>query len=301
MTRPKIFIQTNGRQWLGALVSAYSLKRRSANPDAFDVEIMHVRDFPFLAEKEGQAFLRGGVSRVWRMDDLQSFTPLRFMPPQLMNHQGRAVVIDPDIFAVGDINELLNRDMQGAAVMGRRRSHKEEKATQIATSVMLLDCERLAHWHPEQEFAELFRFERDYKDWIVLEHEDRQNIGVLEDEWNDFDRLTAGTKLLHNTKRKTQPWKTGLPVDYTPADKLKKYPVLHKLNQWRAGLLGEYALLGKYQPHPDPRQEQYFFDLLKECLDSGVISESVVQNEMARNHVRHDALELVAQASVAIA
>ncbi len=301
MTRPKIFIQTNDRQWLGALVSAYSLKRQSANPDAFDVEIMHVRDFPFLAEKEGQAFLRGGVSRVWRMDDLQSFTPLRFMPPKLMDFRGRAVVIDPDVFAVGDINELLNRDMQGASVMGRRRSHKAEKAAQIATSVMLLDCEKLKHWHTEQEFAELFRFERDYKDWIVLEHEDRQNIGVLEDEWNDFDRLTAGTRLLHNTKRKTQPWKTGLPVDYTPADKLKKYPVLHKLNQWRAGLLGEYALLGKYQPHPDRRQEQYFFDLLKECLESGVISESVVRDEMARNHVRHDALELAAQTSVATA
>ncbi len=301
MRSGKIFIQTNERQWLGALVSAYSLKRQSADPDAFDVEIMHVRDFPFLAAKEGQAFLRGGVSRVWRMDDLQSFTPLRFMPPKLMGYQGRAVVIDPDVFAVGDINELLNRDMQGAAVMGRRRSHKPEKAAQIATSVMLLDCARLKHWQTEQEFDELFRFERDYKDWIVLEHEDRQNIGVLEDEWNDFDRLTPATKLLHNTKRKTQPWKTGLPVDYTPADKLKKYPVLHKLNQWRAGLLGEYALLGKYQPHPDQRQEQFFFDLLRECLERGVIDEAVVRDEMNKNHVRHDALQLVEQRSVATA
>lgn len=295
MSARKVFIQTNERQWLGALVSAYSLKRRSANPDAFDVEIMHVRDFPWLAAKEGLPFLRGGVTRVWRMNDLQSFTPLRFMPPKLMDFQGRAVVIDPDVFAAGDINELFERDMQGAAVMGRRRSHKDEKAWQIATSVMLLDCARLKHWQTEQEFDELFRFERDYKDWIVLGHETPENLGVLEDEWNDFDRLTADTRLLHNTKRKTQPWKTGLPVDYTPADKLKKYPVLHKLNQLRAGLLGEYALLGKYQPHPDPRQEQFFFDLLRECLDKGVISESLVRDEMAKNHVRHDALALVDQ------
>ena len=28
----------------------------------------------------------------WRNDDLQSFTPLRFMPPQLMGYRGRAVV-----------------------------------------------------------------------------------------------------------------------------------------------------------------------------------------------------------------
>jgi hypothetical protein len=291
--RKKVFIQTNDQQWLGALVSAYSLKRNSKDPEAFDVEIMHVRDYPFLSAKEGQEFLRGGTKRVWRMNDLQSFTPLRFLPPTLMGHEGRAVVIDPDIFAVGDVNELLSRDMNGVAVMGRRRSSKPEKSWQIATSVMLMDCTKLKHWRPEEEFDELFRFERDYKDWIVLGHEKPVSIGVLEDEWNDFDRLTEKTKLLHNTKRRTQPWKTGLPVDYVPADKLKKYPALWKLNRLRARLFGEYGLLGAYQPHPDPRQESFFFTLLTECLDKGVISESTVKDEMARNHVRHDALELV--------
>ncbi len=293
--KPRVFIQTNERQLLGSLVSAYSLKRNSADPDAFDVEIMHTKDYPFLAAREGEEFLRGETTRVWRMADLQSFTPLRFMPPQLMGYEGRAAVIDPDIFAVGDINELLNRDMQGAAVMGRRRSEKSEKSAQIATSVMLMDCARLEHWQPEVAFAELFSFDRDYKDWIVLANEPDENIGVLENEWNDFDRLTSATKLLHNTKRRTQPWKTGLPVDYTPADKFKKYPLLPTLNRLRAKLFGEYGLLGTYQPHPDPAQERFFFSLLRECLENGVISETVVREEMASNHVRHDALTLIDQ------
>jgi hypothetical protein len=293
--KPRVFIQTNERQLLGSLVSAYSLKRNSADPDAFDVEIMHTKDYPFLAAREGQEFLRGGTTRVWRMEDLQSFTPLRFMPPQLMGYEGRAVVIDPDIFAVGDINELLNRDMQGTAVMGRRRSEKEEKSQQIATSVMLMDCARLKHWQPEAAFAELFSFDRDYKDWIVLADEPKENIGVLENEWNDFDRLTPDTKLLHNTKRRTQPWKTGLPVDYTPADKFKKYPFLPTLNRLRAKIFGEYGLLGTYHPHPDPAQEHFFFSLLRECLETGEISESVVREEMASNHVRHDALTIIEQ------
>ena len=284
--RNKVFIQTNDQQWLGALVSAYSLKRNSASPESFDVEIMHVRDYPFLAEKEGQEFLRGGTKRIWRMDDLQSFTPLRFLPPKLMGHEGRAVVIDPDIFAVGDIVELLSRDMKGTAVMGRRRSQKAEKSWQIATSVMLMDCARLTHWQPEQEFEELFRFERDYKDWIVLADEQPENIGILEDEWKDFYRLTE------NTKRRTQPWKTGLPVDYVPADKLRKIPPLWKLNRLRARIFGEYGLLGSYQAHPDPRQEQFFFSLLRECLENGVVSEAMLREEMDKNHVRHDALEM---------
>lgn len=289
----KVYIQSNERQWLGALVSAYSMKRNSANPDAFDVEIMHVNDFPFLAEKEGQAFLRGGTRRIWHMEDLQSFTPLRFMPPQLMDHAGRAVVVDPDVFAVGDVHELLSRDIPGAAVMGRRRSNKPEKSWQIATSVMLLDCKKLAHWRPEQEFDELFRFERDYKDWIVLRDEPPGNIGILEDQWNDFDHLDGQTRMLHNTKRRTQPWKTGLPVDFTPADKLRKYPVLAKLNRLRARVFGEYGLLGHYEPHPDRKQEQFFFGLVRECLEKGVISESLLRDEMRQNHVRHDALRLV--------
>jgi hypothetical protein len=289
----KVFIQSNERQWLGALVSAYSLKRNSAHADEFEVEIMHVKDFPFLYEKEGQPFLRGGTTRIWRMSDLQSFTPLRFMPPRLMGHEGRAVVIDPDIFAVGDVWELFTRDMEGTAVMGRHRSDKKDKAWQIATSVMLLDCPRLKHWDPEKEFDELFRFERDYKDWIVLRHESPENIGVLEPEWNDFDRLTEKTKMLHNTKRRTQPWKTGLPVDFTPADKLKKYPVLAKLNRLRARLFGEYGLLGRYHSHPDPKQEQFFFGLLRECLEKGIVTEELVRDEMNNNHVRHDALQVV--------
>ncbi len=289
----KVFIQTNERQWLGALVSAYSLKRNSARPDDFEVEIMHVKDFPFLSEKENQPFLRGGNTRIWHMSDLQSFTPLRFMPPKLMGHSGRAVVIDPDIFAVGDIMELLDRDMGGKAVMGRHRSDKPDKAWQIATSVMLMECGKLRHWEPEKEFDELFQFKRDYKDWIVLRDEPRENVGYLEDEWNDFDRLTDRTKLLHNTKRRTQPWKTGLPVDFVPADKLSKYPLLPQLNRLRVRVFGEYGLLGKYKPHPDPKQEQFFFGLLRECLEKGVISEDVVREEIRQNHVRHDALDLV--------
>lgn len=288
-----VFIHTNERQWLGALVAAYSFRRNARRPDSFDVRFIHTRDHPFLAAKEGQPFLRGGTTRVWRMADLQSFTPLRFLPPKLMNWEGRAVVTDPDVFAVGDIGELLDRDMGDAAVMGRHRSGKTEKQQQVATSVMLLDCARLRHWDAEAQFDELFRFEKDYKEWMVLAYEDPANIGYLEDCWNDFDHLDADTRLLHNTKRRTQPWKTGLPVDYTPADKFKDKPLLGALNRLRARLFGEYGLLGHYREHPDRAQEAFFFGLLKECLESGEISEDVVRQEISRNHVRHDAFEVL--------
>jgi len=290
-----VFIHTNERQWLGALVSEYSFRRNSRQPDAFDVRFIHTRDHPFLAAREGQVFLRGGTTRVWRMDDLQSFTPLRFLAPKLMNWQGRAVVTDPDVFAVGDINELLDRDMGSVAVMGRHRSGKSDKGYQVATSVMLLDCARLQHWDVEKEFGQLFASEKDYKEWMVLAYEDPANIGYLEDCWNDFDHLDENTRLIHNTKRRTQPWKTGLPVDFTPADKFKDKPLLASLNRLRARLFGEYGLLGRYHEHPDKRQEQLFFGLLQECLDCGHVTEELVRQEISKNHVRHDAFEVLAR------
>src|SRR5690606_37541304 len=119
--KPTVFIHTNDKQMLGAKVSAYSLARNSANADRFDVRILRREDFPFFEACEGRPFLRAGASRIWRNDDLQSFTPLRFMPPELMGYEGRAVVIDPDVFAVGEVWELLSRDMQDKAIMARPR------------------------------------------------------------------------------------------------------------------------------------------------------------------------------------
>ena len=54
-------------------------------------------------------------------------------------------------------------------------------------------------------------------------------------------------------------------------------------------------MAGSYEPHPDPNQERFFFGLLKECLEQGIVTEAMLRDEMAKNHVRHDALELVAR------
>jgi hypothetical protein len=289
-----VFIHTNHKQITGALVAKYALKRNSPNADKFDVQIIDTADYPWLQEHEGRMYLRDGVQRVWLNDDLQSFTPLRFMPPKLMGYQGRAVVIDPDIFAVGDIWELLSRDMEDKAVMCRMRSGPKGYIDKcMASSVMLLDCGKLRHWDAEQGFREMFEFKRDYQPWICLKLEDRESIGFFEPEWNDFDRLTRQTKMLHNTRRRTQPWKTGLPTDWRPAERFRLFPPVAWAMRARRKLFGEYAFLGNYKAHPDPNQERFFFGLLKECLDTGVISEEMLRQEMSKNHVRHDALEVV--------
>ena len=291
--RPTVFIHTNHRQMLGALVSQYSMKRNAVDPNEFEVRLIDHADHAFFKDYEGREYLRDGASRVWRNEDLQSFTPLRFMPPELMGYRGRAVVTDPDVFAVGDVMELLTRDMEGRSIVCRARSGAKRLEGVLATSVMLLDCAKLEHWRCKEQFDQLFERTLDYADWIGLKNEDRSKIGLFENEWNDFDRLTEKTKLLHNTKRKTQPWKAGLSADYSPAEKYRIFPPIRWVLRARRKYFGDYAFVPDYKVHPDPRQEAFFFGLLRECVDEGIVSEEFIREEMTRNHDRHDAFEVL--------
>ena len=290
-----VFIHTNNKQLVGAKVAEYALRRNSQHNDQFDVRIIDTADFSWFSEFEGKLYLRDGQKRVWLNDDLQSFTPLRFMPPELMNYSGRALVIDPDIFAVADIFELLSKDMEGHGILCRARSGTKGIIDHcMATSVMLMDCAKLSHWRAEAQFRAMFNFEVDYHDLICLKRpEDRALVGPLAPEWNDFDKLTAKTRMLHTTRRKTQPWKTGLPVDWQPAERFRLFPPVAWLMRARRVMFGEYAFLGKYKQHPDQNQERLFFGLLRECMDKGIVTEQMLRDEMARNHVRHDAIEVL--------
>jgi len=294
--KPTVFVHTNHKQLVGAIVSAHSLRRNSRHADEFAVCILHHKDYPFLQAREGQRFFRDGGSRVWWNDDLQSFTPLRFMPPALMGYQGRAVVIDPDVFAVGDIHELLSRDMQGKALMCVARSGHNDRPDYLASSVMLLDCMKLTHWRCEEQFNEMFAFKRDYSTWIRLGLEPREHIGLLEPEWNHFDTLNEQTKLLHNTKRRTQPWKTGLPKDYTVRATGWRSQLATTVKSFTGLFLGRAAASGYYKRHSDPNQEMFFFGLLRECLEQGLVTEDLLREEMRKDHLRHDALESLQQA-----
>ncbi len=38
---------------------------------------------------------------------------------------------------------------------------------------------------------------------------------------------------------------------------------------------------------------RFFFGLLRECLDQGIVTEDMPREEMRQNHVRHDAFEVL--------
>ena len=72
-------------------------------------------------------------------------------------------------------------------------------------------------------------------------------------------------------------------------------PVISFLLRKRREWFGDYALLGRYVRHPDPAQERYFFGLLRECVERGVVSEDLLREEMQRQHLRGDALDVLAR------
>lgn len=287
MSQPVVFIHTNDQQMIGALLSAYSFRKYSRNADRFDVRLLRLEDTPHLYGREGQSYLRMGKTLTWRNRDLQSFSPLRRMVPQLMGFQGRALVTDPDVFSAGgDVFELLGCELDGKGVLCRNLpAAKGGGAGKWATSVMVLDCARLAHWRWDEQIDAMFAGRLDYKPWIQLLDEDPALIGELPEVWNSLDKLEPQTKLLHMTERLTQPWKTGLPIDFNLNRR-------GSLKHW----LRERGLLAvpRYQRHPDPRQEAFFFSLLKEALDNGALAPEVLQQSVQARHVRPDVYEILA-------
>ena len=306
--KPTVFIHTNYQQIVGACTAMYSMKRASANPDAFDVKLICLEKTPHLLKRQGQHYLRKGKNAVWLNEDLQSFSPLRRMVPQLMNFQGRAVVTDPDVFAIGDIFDLLTMDMHDKAILCRNVSegYKSNGHRFYASSVMLLDCAKLQHWRWDDDINRMFACELDYGPWIGLHTEDPASIGEISEEWNSFDKLTPSTKLLHTTERLTQPWKTGLPIDFDQTTKPRSQQSARDL--WRriackVGLVNmaePLADVPRYQSHPDPVQERLFFSLLKGALEDGYLSRKLLWDSIHHKNVRPDVPQLLAAAGLAI-
>jgi hypothetical protein len=58
-------------------------------------------------------------------------------------------------------------------------------------------------------------------------------------------------------------------------------------------VFGDYKFAGTYDAHPDPKQEDFFFGLVRDALRDGELSESLLKDEISQGHLRPDALELI--------
>ena len=123
------------------------------------------------------------------------FTNYRFAVPHLAGGVGRAIFNDVDEAYCGDPADLFDTDMGGHGYLATSDSE---------TSVMLIDCERMAPiWTLEASQREL------KKDLLARTLETPGIRGDLPAEWTarDEDFVPGLSKLQHWTTLHTQPWR----------------------------------------------------------------------------------------------
>lgn len=277
----RVFIRTNNKQILGAHVARYAILSHAKNPNNISVSFMNVDEMEEFRAFLGSPFIRSGKIMQNSEEDLQSFTLAAFMAPELTGYQGRAIVIDPDVFALTDITELFERNLKGKALAARPKRGVWD------TSVMVLDCSQLKHWKITNILSDLTAVRASYEDWMSLKNE---KVNDLEPEWNSWDKLDSSTKLLHTTIRLTQPWKTGLKIDFTRSRDGDYYFKLFP-KPWVLRLLGRWPT--HYQPHPNKNIEQFFLNLVKDALTKNTITTKMIEKEIASKNVRPDLLKLL--------
>lgn len=271
-----VYIQANNKQILGAKLAEFAIRKYHPKND-IAIRIINVDDLDIFKAFSGHTYRRKGILVKYDRLDLQSFTLTRFMPPEMNGFDDLAIVIDPDIFALTDIQELFNSDMHGKAIMACAKKDAYD------SSVMLLDCSKLKHWNIKTILSLLSEKKMDYHKLMTLSYE-RKNIAELSRIWNSLDYLDSNTKMLHTTERLTQPWKTGLKIDFTRHNSGKIFGIIPR--NLILKLRGKYP--SRYQEHPDKNIQKFFFNLTKEALESGFVKQSEIDQEIRLGHIRPD-------------
>jgi hypothetical protein len=270
----RAFIQSNYKQLVGANIAKFCLEKELK----VKTEILNIDELPDLGLKNLR-YKRGGIWVDYDCQDLQSFTLVRFLPPTLMNFNGFALVIDPDIFALKELSEILSICRSGNFSIAARR-----KKSAYDSSVMIMNCKNLQDKYSWASIVERLKSgEVDYADLMSLNLSDL-NVMELEPKFNSWDFFDSTTLFLHTTNRLTQPWKTGLKIDFTRNDPGRYLGVIPK--KLILKLLGKWP--SRYQEHPSKHVEKKFFDLAQLAISSGSITLNDLDMAIRSKSIRPD-------------
>ena len=182
-------------------------------------------------------------------------------------------MIDPDVFAVGDICELLTprHAGQGDPLPGAAAPSGRMPATsELGHAARLRQAQPLAGRGAVRRSCSTF--ERDYR-----------RLDQAAGRGPRHDRpVRAGVERFRPPERQrpgccTTPGagpSRGRPACRSTsclAENFQLFPPFGWSIAARRRLFGDYGLLGRYRRHPDPQQERFFFGLLRECVEQGVI------------------------------
>lgn len=198
----RVFIGSGEASLLERKVLMHSLRKNSRR----ELDIWVMNGTHNALERNDEPPVPAGLPLHLKYRSFTEFSLFRYMIPDWCNHQGRAIYLDSDMIALGDIGELFDAPMGDAAVLAK----PAYKADEWGTSVMLIDCAR-ARWDLEQTYREIDAGHYDYYEFSRFDPKYLRRhplqIGEIDPQWNVFDHHDAQTKLIHYTELLTQPWK----------------------------------------------------------------------------------------------
>jgi lipopolysaccharide biosynthesis glycosyltransferase len=201
-----VFISSGEASLLERKVLMYSLRRNSKR----NLDIRVFNGTHNSIEREGHSPEPAPMSLKVKYQNVTEFSNYRFLVPQICGHMGRAISMDSDTIALGDIGELFDAEMGDNDLLAKPAAYGEKSEEQWGLSVMLIDCAR-TRFALDQYFDEIEAGMYGYADLhqmlprFLARHPFR--IGQIDSRWNEFDRCHNDTKLIHYTNLFAQPWK----------------------------------------------------------------------------------------------
>ena len=216
----RIFLGTQDEQGRAERIFFYSIER--------------VRDPARVYEIHVMKSLAGYVRKGWRT----GFTNYRFAIPDYAERTGKAIYNDVDQIYTADPALLFDLELG---------EHGYLAVSASDTSVMLLDCARMAEWW------NLATATRGTKDQLLGKVKAQRGLwGPLDPGWNarDMEFVEGRSMLLHYTAMHTQPWHP-FPKDYA----YRHHPlgdVWYRLE--RAADAEGYQVFTRQRPSPQYRE-----------------------------------------------
>jgi mitochondrial fission protein ELM1 len=172
----RIFLGTEDDQWRAERIFFYSIEQVRDPARRYEIHLM----------KNVAGFDRSK----WRT----GFTNYRFAIPDFAGREGRAIYNDVDQIYLADPADLFDLDMNG---------HGYLSVSAEDTSVMLLDCQRMAQWWSRGAASSA------PKSRLIGDPARTPGLwGVLDGGWNarDMEYVDGHSMLLHYTALHQQPW-----------------------------------------------------------------------------------------------
>tara|TARA_B100001057_G_C22801852_1_gene931824 strand:- start:736 stop:1581 length:846 start_codon:yes stop_codon:yes gene_type:complete len=271
----KIFICTNKFQKIAAKVSAYSFIKLGFK----DIEILELEKNEILQQNLNSYYLRNGKKTKF-VDDLQSFTLLRFLPFSLNNIEN-SLIIDPDVFALQNPENIIDKFL----LNNKFNIACTKINNEFRSEVMFIKNSNFK-WSFKELINDLFTQKIDYKELINLKSKKYfSNFEELPSIFNHHDKIENDTIFLHTSKRITQPWKEGLRVDFYNENTTKYYKLKQFIKKTLNLKYDKSSLSNYYLKHPNTIVSNKLLNLFKETLDSGFIKSDELDLAIKSNYI----------------